>query len=257
MAELLAMGDSDAALGAESVPGLRMQQIAPTNLTIPLTFFEFGLTMGHWGFGPPDRAVRTCLSKLIKPQNPYSNNFLFWRWLSPNPSGAPLKPGLLPSPGCGIRLGVEGIICLIITNISRKYLVVTALGKLKKWLTGKAASTPVSLAPPPALLERYRQYKRLLAANSAILTMVTDLQVKMNEGFLFDMHYVRGACQRLGQEVEAMAAALMAMSGPLSGPGGSPRPMEIVQELAASSGRAPGLAGGVGEGFWRQGRKLD
>jgi len=90
-----------------------------------------------------------------------------------------------------------------------------ALGKLKKWLTGKRRlpGKPVSLAPPPALLERYQQYKRLLAANSAILTMVTDLQVKMNEGFLFDMHYVRGVCQRLGQEVEAMVAALTAMSG--------------------------------------------
>ncbi|MDD5641487.1 MAG: PEP/pyruvate-binding domain-containing protein [Syntrophales bacterium] len=93
--------------------------------------------------------------------------------------------------------------------------MVAAIHKLKKWLTGKrrAPEKPVSLAPPPALLERYRRYKRLLAANSAILTMVTDLQVKMNEGFLFDMHYVRNACQRLGQEVEAMVAALAAMSG--------------------------------------------
>ena len=91
----------------------------------------------------------------------------------------------------------------------------TALGKLTRWLTGKprVPAKSVSLAPPPALLERYRQYKRLLAANSAILAMVTDLQVKMNEGFLFDMHYVRSACQRLGQEVAAMTAALTAMSG--------------------------------------------
>jgi pyruvate,water dikinase len=92
---------------------------------------------------------------------------------------------------------------------------VAAISKLKQWLAGKrrTAGQPVSLAPQPALLERYRHYKRLLAANSAILTMVTDLQVKMNEGFLFDMHYVRGACQRLGQEVEAMVKALTAMSG--------------------------------------------
>lgn len=94
-------------------------------------------------------------------------------------------------------------------------MMVKALGKLKNWLTGKRRlpGRPASLAPPPALLERYRQYKRLLAANSAILTMVTDLQVKMHEGFLFDMHYVRSACQRLSQELEAMAAALTAMSG--------------------------------------------
>lgn len=115
--------------------------------------------------------------------------------------------------------------------------MVKALGKLKKWLTGKRPlpGRPVSLAPPPALLERYRQYKRLLAANSAILTMVTDLQVKMNEGFLFDMHYVRNACQRLGQEVEAMVAALTAMSGgAYQGLEEARRRVEaeIVQELA-------------------------
>jgi pyruvate,water dikinase len=120
----------------------------------------------------------------------------------------------------------------------RKYLVVTALGKLKKWLTGKRQlpTKPVSLAPPLALLERYRQYKRLLAANSAILTMVADLQVKMNEGFLFDMHYVRNACQRLGQEVEAMVAALAAMSGghyPALEEARGRVEAKIVQELAA------------------------
>ena len=68
------------------------------------------------------------------------------------------------------------------------------------------------MGPPPALLERYLQYKRLLAANSAILTLVADLQVKVSEGFLFDMHYVRQACERLGQEVETLVAALLAMS---------------------------------------------
>ncbi len=89
-----------------------------------------------------------------------------------------------------------------------------ALGKLKKWFNRKNRSPrTVSLGPPPALLERYLQYKRLLAANSAILTLVADLQVKVSEGFLFDMHYVRQACERLGREVETLAAALTAMSG--------------------------------------------
>ena len=89
-----------------------------------------------------------------------------------------------------------------------------ALGKLKKWFTRKRTARPssVSLGPPPALLERYLQYKRLLAANSAILTTVADIQVKMAEGFLFDMYYVRQACDRLRQEVEAMVAALNGMS---------------------------------------------
>ncbi len=89
-----------------------------------------------------------------------------------------------------------------------------ALQKLKKWFSRKGPPRPsaASLGPPPALLERYLQYKRLLAANSAILTTVADLQVKMDEGFLFDMHYVRQACDRLGREVEAMVEALNGMS---------------------------------------------
>jgi len=89
-----------------------------------------------------------------------------------------------------------------------------AMGRLKKWFISRrrprGAAPP--LGPPAALLERYLQYKRLLAANSAILTIVADLQVKMSEGFLFDMHYVRQACDRLGQEVKAAVAALNTMS---------------------------------------------
>jgi pyruvate,water dikinase len=93
--------------------------------------------------------------------------------------------------------------------------VTAALEKLKKWFTRKRPPRPstVPLAPPPALLERYLRYKRLLAANSAILTTVADLQVKMAEGFLFDMYYVRQACDRLGREIEAMVRALNGMSG--------------------------------------------
>jgi pyruvate, water dikinase len=92
--------------------------------------------------------------------------------------------------------------------------VAAALARLKNWLHRKRKlRAPATLGPPPALLERYLQYKRLLAANSAILTVVTDLQVKMSEGFLFDMHYVRQACDRLGQEVTDMVGALNAMSG--------------------------------------------
>jgi len=89
-----------------------------------------------------------------------------------------------------------------------------AIASLKKWFSRRRPPrpAPVSLGPPPALLQRYLQYKRLLGANSAILTTVADLQVKMSEGFLFDMHYVRHACQRLGQEVESIVGALLAMA---------------------------------------------
>ena len=89
-----------------------------------------------------------------------------------------------------------------------------ALSKLKDWFNRKSRSSrPLSLGPPPELLARDLQYKRLLAANSAILAVVADLQTKVNEGFLFDMHYVRQACERLDREVETLVAALMAMSG--------------------------------------------
>jgi pyruvate, water dikinase len=90
-----------------------------------------------------------------------------------------------------------------------------ALEKLKQWFTRKRPARPpaLPLKPPPALLERYLQYKRLLAANSAILTTVADIQVKMGEGFLFDMYYVRQAADRLGQEVESMVTALNGMAG--------------------------------------------
>ena len=126
-----------------------------------------------------------------------------------------------------------------------------ALQKLKKWFTrkGRPRPSPASLGPPPALLERYLQYKRLLGANSAILTTVADLQVKMDEGFLFDMYYVRQACDRLGHEIEVMVESLNAMSEgryrasgrrpPAGGPSGGGRIGRTHLE-AGSPGAAPG-----------------
>ena len=138
-----------------------------------------------------------------------------------------------------------------------------ALARLKQWFhKRRQLRPPAALGPPPALLERYLQYKRLLAANSAILTTVADLQVKMDEGFLFDMHYVRQACVRLGQEVTAMVAALNGMSGGHYGLLEAARE-RVAQAMAAELGGADmrpvplvlPLAQ-VGEGqFWGQGGK--
>ena len=90
-----------------------------------------------------------------------------------------------------------------------------ALTRIKHWFTKKRkpGRPPVSAEPPAPLLERYRHYKRLLHANSAILTILADLQTKRTEGFLFDMSYVRGAVNRLSREVEILVEALIALSG--------------------------------------------
>jgi len=62
-------------------------------------------------------------------------------------------------------------------------------------------------------MERYRHYKLLLGANVAILNILADIQTKKSEGFLFDMAYVRGAVNRLGQEVDILVEALVGLSG--------------------------------------------
>jgi pyruvate,water dikinase len=97
----------------------------------------------------------------------------------------------------------------------RIYEVAEALNKIKHWFTKKRkpGRPPISEGPPAPLLERYRHYKRLLHANSAILTILADLQTKRNEGYLFDMSYVRGAVDRLSREVEILVEALIALAG--------------------------------------------
>jgi pyruvate,water dikinase len=92
--------------------------------------------------------------------------------------------------------------------------VASALKRLKRWFsrTSRPAG-PRDLTPPSELLSRYRQYKRLLAANTAILNILADLQLKRDEGYLFDMAYVRGAVNRLGQEVTTLVDALIQLSG--------------------------------------------
>lgn len=76
-----------------------------------------------------------------------------------------------------------------------------ALGKITNWFRRKSRpAEPVSLGPPPALLERYLQYKRLLAANSAILTIVADLQVKVSEGLL--LHRAVAGCRSRPRQID-------------------------------------------------------
>jgi pyruvate, water dikinase len=86
--------------------------------------------------------------------------------------------------------------------------------KVKKWFKGKLARTrplpPVE--PPPELVERYHHYKRLLAANNAILAVLADLQDKLHRDFLFDMSYVRSAIRQIEGDARVLVSSLTAMS---------------------------------------------
>jgi pyruvate, water dikinase len=86
--------------------------------------------------------------------------------------------------------------------------------KLKEWFKKRLTRTqPLPpLTPPPELVERYHQYKRLLAANHAILAVLADLQDKMNRQFLFDMSFVRSTVDRVEAEARALVDALTTMS---------------------------------------------
>jgi pyruvate, water dikinase len=90
----------------------------------------------------------------------------------------------------------------------------STVDKVKKWFKGKLARTrPLPPPePPPELVERYHHYKRLLAANNAILSVLADLQDKMHKEFLFDMSFVRSAVRQVEGEARALVTALMAMS---------------------------------------------
>ncbi|MGQ9687245.1 MAG: PEP/pyruvate-binding domain-containing protein [Desulfobaccales bacterium] len=91
----------------------------------------------------------------------------------------------------------------------------SALDRVKQWLQSclKRPRPVPPPEPPPELVERYRQYKRLLGANNAILSILADLQDKRQKEFLFDMHYVRSTVGRLEEEAQALVTALAAMSG--------------------------------------------
>ncbi|MFZ2088704.1 MAG: PEP/pyruvate-binding domain-containing protein, partial [Desulfobaccales bacterium] len=88
------------------------------------------------------------------------------------------------------------------------------MNRLKEWFKKRLTRTqPVPPPePPPELVERYHQYKRLLTANNTILSVLADLQDKMNKDFLFDMNYVRSAVGRVEEEARTLVGALEAMA---------------------------------------------
>jgi len=99
------------------------------------------------------------------------------------------------------------------------------MSRLSRWLgRGKKAGA----GPPPSvpLPTKFARYKDLLAANSAILNLIADMQKKLAEGFLFDMHYVRTSTGDLSAHVSSLVGALIEMTG------GRYRALEAAREAA-------------------------
>lgn len=140
------------------------------------------------------------------------------------------------------------------------------VAKLKEWFKKRLSrSQPLPpLEPPPELVERYHQYKRLLAANNAILAVLADLQDKMLQEFLFDLSFVRSAVDQVEGEAQVVVDALTAMApgrydrlaaaleevlgkisqemaGPRLEPGPLLLPLQEVQEGAFFGGKAEKL----------------
>lgn len=58
------------------------------------------------------------------------------------------------------------------------------------------------------LAEKYAHFQRLLAANNAVLALMTDMEEKLSGDFLFDLQYIRAAVGQLTQETAALVEAL-------------------------------------------------
>ncbi len=58
------------------------------------------------------------------------------------------------------------------------------------------------------LAEKYAHFQRLLAANNAVLALMTDMEEKLSGDFLFDLQYIRASVSQLAQETAALVDAL-------------------------------------------------
>ncbi len=59
-----------------------------------------------------------------------------------------------------------------------------------------------------ALAEKYANFQRLLAANNAVLSLMTDMEEKLSGDFLFDLQYIRASVSQLTQETATLVEAL-------------------------------------------------
>lgn len=59
-----------------------------------------------------------------------------------------------------------------------------------------------------ALAEKYANFQKLLAANNAVLTLMTDMEEKLSGDFLFDLQYIRASVGQLAEETASLVEAL-------------------------------------------------
>ncbi|MCX5891687.1 MAG: PEP-utilizing enzyme [Deltaproteobacteria bacterium] len=59
-----------------------------------------------------------------------------------------------------------------------------------------------------ALAEKYAHFQKLLAANNAVLTLMTDMEEKLSGDFLFDLQYIRAGVGQLAEETATLVEAL-------------------------------------------------
>jgi len=89
------------------------------------------------------------------------------------------------------------------------------VGRLSTWL--KRKKTKAEVPSGPTLAQKFENYKELMAANTAVLSLMEAMQGKLAEGFLFDMSYVRASVEELSSNVGKLVHALIAMTGTTSG----------------------------------------
>ena len=56
--------------------------------------------------------------------------------------------------------------------------------------------------------EKYAHFQRLLAANNAVLALMTDMEEKLSGDFLFDLQYIRATVKELIEETGSLVGAL-------------------------------------------------
>ncbi|MFZ5449912.1 MAG: PEP/pyruvate-binding domain-containing protein [Thermodesulfobacteriota bacterium] len=59
-----------------------------------------------------------------------------------------------------------------------------------------------------ALADKYANFQRLLAANNAVLSLMTDMEEKLSGDFLFDLQYIRASVNQLAQETATLVESL-------------------------------------------------